>query len=546
MKQIKHPVAMLILLLLLSPVARAASTLLYFPSDYTAASGSPARVTNQPEFAPICEDASDIYSARLPGLDMVRGFSSAPMCQISTATTNTFANETEYTFLVDDTAPLSPYLLEQMRQKNALQTQGGREIIKPTVINFESDGNREGFSILVVGEVAFAQNTDEAGWFAALEGRFAQDQVIAGGQDQAGDDDEIWFAYHGGYYNKLGQFLSDVSVEKIVEFMQKQITQLPSGGASPAPTPATPPPASPPPLPSRPLNDYMRACNNNFVPLPPVWNPQLGPSLWQRQGVVPNPFAAPGLTQVEVWTYESTSPQGICFALPRMSAGGNIGTDIGALGIICQSQTTGKACFWDNVERPTGAADSGETDEFVRRPAGQSKIRGAATVDLDPVNMSDGYNLNENCTDCHRGSNVFLIQAGTGLAASSRTPAVRYQPLSGSPPSVYPASSRFARFSWENPVSTVHPLVESASSDDQCTLCHDSDNEFPQVTRAYCSTVLKNSIGANMPPGSGSADWADDHLEEVRVLSQKCCDLGISLALSDNSGAPLNAVCTSP
>lgn len=502
-------VALFKLLLLLSFAVQSASEILYFPADYDG-TVSPDNVTNQGEFAPICEVPGDIYSVRLEGLDMVRGFASAATCAV-TSVSNSFAEEVEYIFLIDDTEELSNYLKTQMRGINVLQNIGGREVIRPSVVDMSAGNISQGLKILVVGEMAFTNSSDdENGWFTTVNNRFAEDQVVAvGGNSGSG-----------------------------------------SG------------PAAPPPLPSRPLNDYMTECHNtHLVPLPPVWNPTSGVNQWTRRGELVTPFSQGALyPKVQVWTYESTSPQGVCYALPRMNSGGDINTDIELLGIICQSEQTGKACFWDNVERPTGAPSRGETDEAIRRPGTVEgiRIRGLATRGLDPVNMRDGYNLKENCTECHRGSNVFLVQKGTALdGASVRLPngtvtqaldidpAVRYQPVSGTPPSP----------SWQNPVSTVQPLIDSVVSGSQCSGCHsingnnNFDNEIPEFTFDYCDTIVKKSIGTNMPPrpAYNPADWATTHLEEVQVISNECCSLGVDLGLQDNAGNNLNTTtCTGP
>ena len=67
-------------------------------------------------------------------------------------------------------------------------------------------------------------------------------------------------------------------------------------------------------------------------------------------------------------------------------------------GIICQSATTGHACFWDNKLR-----DDGTPQEEVIGWKGQRLVISE---------LKDGSNLAggpEACTSCHRGNNVFLI-----------------------------------------------------------------------------------------------------------------------------------------
>ena len=69
------------------------------------------------------------------------------------------------------------------------------------------------------------------------------------------------------------------------------------------------------------------------------------------------------------------------------------------MGVFCQSSTTGKACFWDSKDRVTGAA-----------------IQGPLDTPMVIANLRNGDTLVENCTDCHRGENVFLVHPGTPLA----------------------------------------------------------------------------------------------------------------------------------
>ena len=130
--------------------------------------------------------------------------------------------------------------------------------------------------------------------------------------------------------------------------------------------------------------NYMADCRTHNVPIPPDWA-ESG-TAWRLQGTLtqnilqPNGFAA-------VWTYSDPGRRGACIALPRGS-----GAPGSVAGIICQSATTGHACFWDNKLRSNPGSAIGWS--------------GKRLVINDLV---DGSNLVENCTGCHRGNNVYLI-----------------------------------------------------------------------------------------------------------------------------------------
>ncbi len=528
------------LLCVTSSAVHAASAL-YFPSDYSPSSGAPEEVSQVSNFAPICNDPSDIYEPRLPGLDRVRGFSNALTCP-ENSVTGRLGTQPDYVFLIDDTANLSDYLKQQLRQKNALQSLDGREVVRPTVIRFSGRDGGE-MSILVVGEMAHRSLANSTSWLTALNQRFGEDAVVAGGsQSEDIGEDDIWVAYHGSFFNKRMQVLRDVSPEKINDYFQRKWQQAaPAGGGStssgscqssaPSMTPTYPG------GPSRLMNDYMRQCLSEGVPLPPTWDPTSASNGWTRKGALESRFTAAAIDvndvqrpDAEVWYAESTTPAGICIALPRMTAGGNIRRDVGALGIICQSNVNGKACFWDNVRRPTPECSSGQADTRARR-RGETKIADAAINGLDPVNMRDGYNLQENCTECHRGDNVFLVQEGSMLDfnRSSDMPSAqtahrgrRYIPLSGTP------SSRL----WANPRLTLNANERSTMSG--CTGCH----SMPAVSKQYCQVVLEGVLGSSMPPDNPRTPINETtdltnansaYRDEILLLANKCCAEGVNL-----------------
>lgn len=138
--------------------------------------------------------------------------------------------------------------------------------------------------------------------------------------------------------------------------------------------------------------DYRESCRENGVPIPPDWTSSS--SEWKGHGNLQTILLTPNSldqTPVDdssfasVWSYASPDVRGACIALGRSS---------GVFQIICQSATTGHACFWSNDPSSPSTRWSPETTEIpiisLRDP-----VQGFAP-DTVP------------CTECHRGNNAFL------------------------------------------------------------------------------------------------------------------------------------------
>ncbi|HET9954253.1 MAG TPA: hypothetical protein VFQ61_07105 [Polyangiaceae bacterium] len=212
---------------------------------------------------------------------------------------------------------------------------------------------------------------------------------------------------------------------------------------------------------------YGKVCDLNQVPVPPDWA-ETG-TAWVHVGrLTHNILDTEG--EADVYTYTDPVKRGACIALPR---------DGGLLGIICQSASTGKACFWDNIPRD-----------------GSSRIpwKGAT---LRIGNLKNGADLTENCTNCHTGNNVFLTSPDDPVWAKllrgpttvdhprnftlrveasddNRGGRPRYAPITGKP-----------RPSWTNPYN----------SSTTCNTCH----EAPKTE------LLGLMNPPPMPPACGSA-----------------------------------------
>jgi hypothetical protein len=256
--------------------------------------------------------------------------------------------------------------------------------------------------------------------------------------------------------------------------------------------------------PPEPTTAYMDACEGEEVPIPPDFP---GPE-WKNQGEQIVEFISAQLLddagvsrdgRTEVYAYRGRT--GVCMALPRAigdvySRGGNVRL----LGVICQSETTGKACFWDNIDRTTGRTITGPS------------------AFLDIKALQDGTNLNENCTSCHRGGNVFNVHPNTPVDLTRPSSS----PVDGRPYDIHPGtilvpgttyssirytpmgSNRFGP--WTNP----GPLGLTPSGG--CTGCHeiaDTANVYyghGLRENGYCG-MLRTAATSTMPNASSPAGW---------------------------------------
>ena len=220
-------------------------------------------------------------------------------------------------------------------------------------------------------------------------------------------------------------------------------------------------------IPPQETDDYIETCRENDVPIPPAW----GSDLWIHQGTATTDFLDSDRT--EVYAYKNPTVPGACMALPRWKVNDTTGDEyIQFLGIICQSKTTGKACFWDNISNETGA-----------------RITGGDDLVLNLTDIQNGNTLAEDCTGCHRGKNVFLIHPGTAIDISADhdiDPNVRYQPVSSQ--------------GW------VNPPAYAERGDGACAGCH----EIGELSFNYCTVLLKNAANKTMPSSADPANWVGD------------------------------------
>lgn len=225
--------------------------------------------------------------------------------------------------------------------------------------------------------------------------------------------------------------------------------------------------------------EYIEQCRAAGVPIPPTW----GTRSWNYEGDLTTNFIGSG-NPASVFTAESTNPNGICVALPRIN-----GSTISLLGIICLGRNTNNVCFWDRANTPVG----------------------------DEVPITDflgGTALGDVCSDCHAGENPFVVHPGSPLDMGNRIKtSAWYTPV--------------VKPSWpQNPGPSILPeIVPLGASDQRCTSCHNQSGagRFPEVgaLTMYCSVVLDNAINQTMPPGSpGNPNYAA-HADAMRAFCKQ-------------------------
>lgn len=219
---------------------------------------------------------------------------------------------------------------------------------------------------------------------------------------------------------------------------------------------------------------YIQKCRKAGVPIPPNW----GSKQWLFQDRLDSKFTFAGDPSniTEVWAYADANVAGTCIALPRRD---QTTKEIGLLGIICQGIESGKACFWDNIDKMTGKRLTGKAGESFR---------------IDSV--QDGSNVAENCTNCHRGYNVFMIHPGTALDIGDDfdiDPVQRYEPISG-------------QDGWGNP----GPMIVAGTR--PCGSCHEipefgnENNTDPTMPSAFCR-IIEQAADKTMPSIARPAGW---------------------------------------
>jgi hypothetical protein len=276
--------------------------------------------------------------------------------------------------------------------------------------------------------------------------------------------------------------------------------------------------------------NYIDECAAAGVPIPPtigVLDPA-GVAGWKSQGFIPNQFIV--RTPAEVRTFQSSSPPGMCIALPRYTD--STKTTVMLDGVICQGQQTAKVCFWDNQMNRQG----------FQFPSGTQVPIGVPNIGINPAGQyqAGGFELLGGsggvCSDCHAGENPYIIHPKADLS-----PTVKMEDLNR-PPQNLPtfAVTRYDPIvpaDWpQNQLSQSPPLVPSV-----CSGCHTAGGiggRFPHLSSelgGYCGSVLKRAIGMDpsipptMPPSSPGSE--KDNPEVIALVNW--CNTSASAGPSD-------------
>ncbi|HEU4654647.1 MAG TPA: hypothetical protein VFS47_11715 [Steroidobacteraceae bacterium] len=232
-------------------------------------------------------------------------------------------------------------------------------------------------------------------------------------------------------------------------------------------------------------NQYTRDCRAQHVPIPPDWNS----GSWSLRGTVPTSRLFLNLgNPVEVWTVGDSTTDGGCIALPRWGSGSV------TLGVICQSASTGKACFWDN--RPHEGGPTFSPAELSTKSITRDWVNG-----YDAALVGGGK-----CTMCHRGDNVFALHSDGALSRSvpfNAQASIRYQPLTN--------------LGWFNPPATSLPSGG-------CTSCHGIGDTTDAEKASYCS-ILRKAATNEMPNVFSPAGWtspSSSFAVHINALKANC------------------------
>lgn len=283
-------------------------------------------------------------------------------------------------------------------------------------------------------------------------------------EEPSGHAQEIAFTMHGAPLNAEAEYLPEVTEDEVSDFWDEELEEEGLSLLGVARDADESKGIEGLKNRRKKQRDYIATCEAAGVPIPPDW----GDPKWVAKGKLPKDRTFALGVEFEAQLFIFTNDKGKCAALPRGQKAGYVE----ALGIVCQG-TNGKACFWDNVDALTQPKER--------------KIHDPAKLKI--ANLAGGSVLGENCTECHRGDNAFIVHYGTTLQDELENDLdVRYQPI--------------GQANWQNPEGP--PKKEFASG---CQSCH----TLPKLSYSYCWTLLMPSIKPRtgtptMPPDGKVSD----------------------------------------
>lgn len=251
--------------------------------------------------------------------------------------------------------------------------------------------------------------------------------------------------------------------------------------------------------------DYIALCEANGVAIPTVVDTTGNNGWTKKSDLLPDLLRSRGNfgpAEVYYWTHSEGT---VCLALPRELLGNP--TSWSAIGLICQSKVTSKACFLDtNGPKP-------KSQEVYL-------VQGA-----DPVDYVAGNDLTDRCTSCHQGQNAFLVHPGFDEGQPG-------DPIGfGSFPSTMIPD--LVPNDYYEPIHPSWMVPNPPQSDLGCGGCHSATSlSFPDLsmnTANYCDILLwtvgdgREETAMTMPLGQRPVKEA--MLDDYNALREACGQL---------------------
>lgn len=314
---------------------------------------------------------------------------------------------------------------------------------------------------------------------------------------------------------------------------------------------------------------YIAECTTNQVPIPPsigVIDDVNGTAGWKRLGYIPAASQFITGTPAQLRVYHSTSPEGMCVALPRYTDASL--TTVMLDGVICLSQVTSKVCIWDNQMAATPSTGMGVGFNFGVNdviPIGVPSMPGGQ---YQGGGREIEYGSGGVCTDCHAGENPYIVHPNLALPA---TPTGSGGPLMSTLGVFGPDDLEFAPNRYDPIVGASWPQNDKSMTPayvpGQCLACHTQGDagRFPHLSsvyvNGYCNTILAQAIQSSLPhtmppgapgslasnaavlafkswcsqaPASGPSDRGDPHLTTTNGIAYDFQGGGEFTALRDS------------
>ncbi|HEX3582496.1 MAG TPA: hypothetical protein VH087_12090 [Thermoanaerobaculia bacterium] len=261
---------------------------------------------------------------------------------------------------------------------------------------------------------------------------------------------------------------------------------------------------------------YLDECTMNQVPIPPsinVIDDVNGTAGWKRLGYIPESSQFIVGTPAQVRVYHSTSPEGMCVALPRYTD--ETLATVNLDGVICLSQVTSKVCFWDNQMATPPSSGNGIGFNF-----GATEVIPIGVPSTPGGRYQGGgreieFGTGDVCTDCHGGENPYIIHPELALPS---TPTGSGGPLMSTIGVFGPDDLEFAPNRYDPIVGATWPQNDKSMTPayvpSQCLGCHTQGDagRFPHLSTVYsgyCANVLFKAVGSatphTMPPGAAGS-----------------------------------------